>query len=538
MTRTKSLSKVADLPILLILVVGATALRVFHLGTEPLWLDEAFTAAIVKQPFGGLARSIVYEPYTLAYFLLLWPYARFGTSEVVLRSFSVIAGVLTVPAVYLLGRRLFNQRVGIIAAALMAVVPAQIKYAHDARAYTLFILIATIDWLLFLNAIEKPRLLEIASLTMGVVLASYTHFFGLFLLPAMGICIIATRQPKHTAIRFSLAGLCAALLLAPIPVFFMTLYRGQAGWIPRERLTDLINVLARIGGGLDGYSGELAAAICGIGAIAALDSMRRSARARGNVEPFIIVLAGFAVPVVGAAVVSLKVPMLIPRYLALCAPSFAVLAAVGFDRLLASRLMMPVLVVFVILTARQYYDFFYFSQNDQSDAATAYIMEHAKCGDSIVFMPPIYRYAFQYYRDRRSGSVCVPSTINANDNLLDGERVVANRDDIFPRDIVGALRGEHAENLRVWEFACDACFLTSGRSQKRDTVRAAVSSVGRLVARKQFVGIVVSLHGGDGALGRAGTTHLSGQSPERLNSRNSSTQSGEPRDPSPADRPE
>jgi hypothetical protein len=80
------------------------------------------------------------------YYLLAHAWLALGRDESVLRTLSALLGALAVPLVGLLGAALFDRRVGMVAAALLAVAPAHVFYSRDARMYpllTLLVLVAT-----------------------------------------------------------------------------------------------------------------------------------------------------------------------------------------------------------------------------------------------------------------------------------------------------------------------------------------------------------------------------------------------------------
>ena len=101
--------------VLLLFVLLAVGLRFYDLGTESFWFDEVWTADWARQPLGAIWQIINPLPYAVIQLLL-----RLGDSEFVLRFASAVAGILTVPVVFIMGRTLFGRREGLIAAALVA----------------------------------------------------------------------------------------------------------------------------------------------------------------------------------------------------------------------------------------------------------------------------------------------------------------------------------------------------------------------------------------------------------------------------------
>ena len=129
---------------LAILMVGA-ALRLYALGDDPFWLDEAHTANFTTLSIDELLSWR--RPYDLGnppgYVLLLKVWVQISRSDLWMRAMSALAGILTLPVVYLIGVRLFTRRVALVAMAFLAVAGYHIRFSQEARAYALVALVAS-----------------------------------------------------------------------------------------------------------------------------------------------------------------------------------------------------------------------------------------------------------------------------------------------------------------------------------------------------------------------------------------------------------
>src|SRR3954447_10900474 len=103
-------------------LLGA-ALRFATLDTQSYWSDEAVTAGLLQHGFGDLMRAIPDSESTPPlYYALAWLWTQvFGLGEVGLRSFSALAGTLTIPVAAWWGTRAVSPRAGVMTAALVAV---------------------------------------------------------------------------------------------------------------------------------------------------------------------------------------------------------------------------------------------------------------------------------------------------------------------------------------------------------------------------------------------------------------------------------
>ena len=95
------------------------------------------------------------------YYTLLREWMHFGQTEFVIRSLSALFGIAAIPAVYRLGRRLFDVPTGLIAAALLATHSFHIRYSQEARAYSLQVFLLILCDLLFLLYFGCPESKEI-----------------------------------------------------------------------------------------------------------------------------------------------------------------------------------------------------------------------------------------------------------------------------------------------------------------------------------------------------------------------------------------
>ena len=102
-------------------------MRWVSIDTRGLWLDESITVYQASQSIAGIIESLAGGVHPPLYHILIhfWMVA-FGSSEVALRSFSVLVGVLAIPAAYWAGRRLYDRSTGLVAAGLVALSPCLI----------------------------------------------------------------------------------------------------------------------------------------------------------------------------------------------------------------------------------------------------------------------------------------------------------------------------------------------------------------------------------------------------------------------------
>ena len=207
------LAKRNDLALLAILLL-AFALRVYRLDSQSLWYDEAVTAQVAAQGIGELTRWTADDIQPPLYYYAAAGWTRLaGRGEWALRFPSAIFGTLTVPLMWAAALRLFGGgrrgRAAALAAALLAALsPLYVYYAQEARMYTQLTFLGLLAGYALLRATvdERQKLKGDGGASSFVlrpssakwwllfVIASvsllYTHYFGVFLLLAYGVCFM------------------------------------------------------------------------------------------------------------------------------------------------------------------------------------------------------------------------------------------------------------------------------------------------------------------------------------------------------------
>jgi uncharacterized membrane protein len=145
--------------------------------------------------------------------------ALFGNSEVALKMPSLVAGIVTLPVLYVIGRRWVDLKAAIIAVLLAGFSPTLIYYSRYARVYAILILVVIVTMNLFLRALERRDVLTFVLLgvvnALGVMLS--LHFSYLFMVQGCAVLLetVLARERDWKRLlcfagSFSLAGLLAS----------------------------------------------------------------------------------------------------------------------------------------------------------------------------------------------------------------------------------------------------------------------------------------------------------------------------------------
>ena len=245
------------------IVVLAALLRFATLRTQSIWFDEAATWDLVRRPFGEMLGQIPDgESNPPLFYVLEWGWTRvFGDGEAGLRSLSALAGLLTVPVAYAIGRRAGGvARAGLAAAALVAVNPLLVWFSQEARSYALATLLSAVALLLFLRAQDDRRGRVLAGWALAAGCALATHYFAAFVLAPQAAWLL-WRHPRRRDAAAAVGALAAAGL-ALLPLLL-----AQAGNPYDIAGTSLVLRLAQVPKQfLLGYRGPLALPLGVVGA--------------------------------------------------------------------------------------------------------------------------------------------------------------------------------------------------------------------------------------------------------------------------------
>lgn len=210
--------------LLLILLIGA-GFRFYRIGEKSLWVDEFDSLRIAAGHFEPNSHKVNYSPLGVLpalrgdvdvpfYYMLLNIWVRLaGNSEGALRALSALFGIGALGLIYLVGRRLLNDTVGLLGTLMLAVSPLHVIYGQEARGYALQILLTLLSTYFFVRIAfcnEKGRTLW-AGYWLSAGLAIYTHYFSIFIILAQNLFLLLARRDLFVTTRWLAGQVCLAL---------------------------------------------------------------------------------------------------------------------------------------------------------------------------------------------------------------------------------------------------------------------------------------------------------------------------------------
>ena len=311
-------------------VLLAICLRLYFASRLEVGLDDATSADIAALPFASLIRFVMWnEPTMGLYYVLLhfWS-AVAGNRPLALRVLSILFSIATVPAIYLLGCRLFNSSVGLTAAFLLTTNATAVDFAQVIKSYSLEILLVVASSFSFVKliALPKAKVTDSWPYIISSTLAVYAHMHATFTLIAHALSACFRRAvPWRTLIA---SAVIIGLAVLPLPLVTFGNYQGQSDWITRAPLKWMAKVVPFL------YGAPLftktpsailltlsTIALAAIGAFAADFSLWS--------RTFTVI--GLIVPLALCALLSFFKPAFFgeSRYLLICLPFLVLLVALG-----------------------------------------------------------------------------------------------------------------------------------------------------------------------------------------------------------------
>jgi len=406
----------------------AMLVRLWGLGAQSLWMDEAFSYLFATLPPDTAWQAIIVDAVhpPLYYVLLRLWLVLAGQSEFALRFPSVLAGGLTVALLLRAGRCWLDRRIARWAALLMALNPFHIWYSQEARMYALLGLLALAVLMAFWQALHTRCPWAWAALAGISGLAYVIHYFALYLpLVEFAFLVMTFRRHHRVLGRWTIVQALAALPLTAWLVALYTIAGGTfgIGWICRPQPADLLRTLWSFGMAYDGHVTPQVVVLLSIwGGLLVLGAWRGEGARR-------LLVLSLALPPLATFFLSLRRPTYVDRFFIGSLPAFLLLAAAGLVRLprlgrWALGLALACMSLWGVMRFRFLEDPLY-AKEDWRGAA-AYIEVHGRADDALALRQFQYMVPFRYYYGGALEPVAVTlngETTSLGDIITDHERL-------------------------------------------------------------------------------------------------------------------
>jgi hypothetical protein len=342
------------------LVTALGGVVLFASTSADLWLDEALTVSIARLPLDELRAALERDGAPPLYYVLLhgWS-AVFGAGDVAVRSMSAVFAAATVVTCWFAARRWFGPTAAWLTAIVTIASPFVIRYATEARMYSLEMFLVACGLLVVPRALERPtaaRLAVVALLTAALV---YTQYWTFSLIGVVGLVLVVVavidHTRRHACVRVIGAIVVGLILFLPwLPTFLEQ--RAHTGTPWGEPVLPGIPIGETFLGFAGGHEQEgwllllvvIPLVLMGVFA-RPVDGRRLEVDLRAQPAARWIALVGAATLVVAVSVNYLAGQAFEERYSALVFPFFAVLVGRGLSTFTDERVQVGAIVVVVAL---------------------------------------------------------------------------------------------------------------------------------------------------------------------------------------------
>ena len=222
------------LPIILLISLG---LQLSTLDTYSFWFDESYSSVITSESAGDAIDLTSQDVHPPLYYVSLFEWTEvFGRSDFAFRSMSVVFAILSLLLLYKILRSFFTKPVSLFALFIASIAPYTIRYAQEARMYTLasfFILASTLVLIRITQSKKPPFTLW---LLYGLLLAgaAYTHYFSMLIIVMQGAYLLyVQRDPNKKSLAQNLIARVKHLNYVGLGAAAMVTTAVYAAWLPK-----------------------------------------------------------------------------------------------------------------------------------------------------------------------------------------------------------------------------------------------------------------------------------------------------------------
>jgi uncharacterized membrane protein len=384
-----------------IVAVGA-ALRLIALGHKSFWIDEIASVAIARRTAPAFWHFLWHDEGNMAaYYMLLRPWLAFGYGEGVVRLLSVIPGVLSIPAMYGLGRRLFGRETGVLAAALLALNPCAIAVSQEARAYSFVLLAVLLSTYLFVRLMEEPSYGLACGYALVAGLTCYFHYFGVLVPAAHAISLAAVPRGRRPWRQLSLAAVIIVVMAAPILWLIHAQDVGHISWVQPPSLLEFyhLGVFLAANGGKAVGAVLLVLDLVLVGLfVAAFRRVSRDSGSDAQLWRYGLPVSMVLPPIVITLLVSMVRPAFYHRFLIICLPGFVLMTAVGLREIHGVAWRRCALAAVCILSAVSTV-IVYRRVIEDWRGVVRYLISHSHREDRVLYYQSVGEFAGESYRD-------------------------------------------------------------------------------------------------------------------------------------------
>lgn len=398
--------------LLVAITIAALVLRFNNLCFTPLWLDEAATLFYSSSGYVGVWNYVLSGEYNPPLFYWITTFMlSFGNSEFVLRFVPACVGVLTIPAVYYLGREWRSSTIGLAGSALLAFSPFHIYYSQEARAYSLVVFFVVLMLYAFLRATkENSYKWWILTAAFGA-LAFWTHFYAMMIVFAVFLYALWNSEfKKETLKRVLVAGVAFVWMILPLALatyYLLKLRTREAPTFGLKGQAIILDLLKSYGGYIDWLSLVMVCLFA-----AGLWLVYKKDHGKGTFALFVtLFVVGLTIPL------SYYIPM-VARYMLFLLPLYLLIISEPLTYFKDDRIKAICVIGLIAMAAPTLYTQTTVYTKDDWRGFGTFLSERTNDGDVVITSPSYMDLILNYYYNNTTDK----TTMKRADNITSLEQ--------------------------------------------------------------------------------------------------------------------
>jgi mannosyltransferase len=390
------------------LVLLNLVLKILFLDNRDVSMDEPFTIFYAQVDFRTLFEMLRTENNPPLFFIILHFWIKvFGISAFSVRFMAMVFSTLTVLVIYLIGKRFFSFRIGLLASLIFTFSNYHLLFAHEARVYSLFALLTSVSMFLFLQLSIRQSLRTIIFLAVTNLMLLYSHFFGFYIIfIQLTSCFLIKELRNRVLKQYFIIIVMVIVLYIPYLSMFISrfwLSSSHGTWVPKPIISDLYNMVWR-------FSNAPVTTVCFLITLftAFIIYLTRYKKDRESCQTTsAIILIWFFLPYIFMFLISFKIPMFLDRYMVFISLGYYLLIAMSVSYLGKKRWVYCILSIIVI--SLMVVTFTPHEDNKRKVKEVVQTINKLKTNESVIVICPewlnlgfVYYYNQEYFKDYKN----------------------------------------------------------------------------------------------------------------------------------------
>ncbi|MEJ2627953.1 MAG: glycosyltransferase family 39 protein [bacterium] len=221
----------------ILIFIFASLFYLYNINFSDIWIDEAFTKALVRHSFGEIVALIRNDFHPPLYFFGLKIFVTiFGLTDFTIRLFSVLGILATILLVYITGQKILGKSGAIYLCLLIVSLPMFAGFSHIARMYTWGAFAVTGTLLFASRFLSSDKRSDLIWFVLFSLVAAYTHYYAMlaaFWANVFVLVFLFIKRKEQLKI-YLIFSLIALLLYLPwlASVIWQTKNVAHSFWVP------------------------------------------------------------------------------------------------------------------------------------------------------------------------------------------------------------------------------------------------------------------------------------------------------------------